>query len=116
MSGEGVLSNSARPQPADPQLAGAIAHIVSMTLRRHDPSCDFEDPQLDLVTDLKADELDLVAIAMDMEMVFGIDLPDAALAHIATIGDLHRFVTDHLPLAEARQRSGAWLHRHGLAA
>jgi acyl carrier protein len=93
MSGEGVLSNSARPRLADADTISRVAEILAMTLSHSAlGSRDFEDPELELVADLKADELDLTAIAMDIEERFSLELPDETLFRLRTIGDLHRFV------------------------
>lgn len=93
MSGEGVLSNSARPQLADPHTVARVAEIIAMTLGRRTDAANFEDPDLELVADLKADDLDLTSIAMDVEEQFSMELPDETLFRLRTIGDLQRFVT-----------------------
>lgn len=92
MSGEGLLSNAARPMLADPMTIGRIGDVIAMTLRRNANGHDFEDPSLELRADLRADDIDMVSIAVDVEEHFGLDLSDAVLERIRTIGDLHRFV------------------------
>lgn len=94
MSGEGLLASSGRPQLADPVTVGRIAELLGMTLGRHhrrdrkDRPIDFEDPALELRADLRADDIDMVAIAVDMEEAFSIELPDPVLDRVRTIGDL----------------------------
>lgn len=93
MSGEGLLAASGRPQLADPMTVQSVGEIIARTLGRRWPAqradIDYEDPRLELRADLRADDIDMVAIAVDMEEAFGIDLPDPLLDRISTIGDLH---------------------------
>ena len=44
-------------------------------------------PESRLVEDLKADSLDVVAMVMEMETEFGIEIPDEEIENIKTVGD-----------------------------
>lgn len=92
MSGEGLLASSGRPQLADPITVQRVGEIIARTLGRRSNGrvdVDYADPRLELRADLHADDIDMVAIAVDMEEGFGIDLPDPLLDRVSTIGDLH---------------------------
>ncbi|MEG1560309.1 MAG: acyl carrier protein [Clostridia bacterium] len=41
-----------------------------------------------LVSDLKADSLDIMELVMDIEQEYGIDIPDELLPTISTVGDI----------------------------
>lgn len=45
--------------------------------------------------DLGADSLDLVDLAMSIEEEFNIEVPDEALDHVRTVGDIVKFIDDH---------------------
>lgn len=45
--------------------------------------------------DLGADSLDLVDLAMSIEEEFNLEVPDEALDHVRTVGDIVKFIDDH---------------------
>ncbi len=49
-------------------------------------------PETRLVEDLKADSLDIVAMVMEMESQFGVEIPDDELANLKTVGDAVAYV------------------------
>ena len=55
-----------------------------------------EDIKLDsdFVTNLKADSLDLVELVMELEDVFGVQIPESDQEKIKTVGDAVKFITE----------------------
>ena len=48
-------------------------------------------PESRLIEDLKADSLDVVAMVMEMETEFGIEIPDEDLTKLKTVADAMRY-------------------------
>ena len=48
------------------------------------------------VNDLGADSLDTVELVMALEEEFDIEVPDEAVESIRTIGDMERYVAEHV--------------------
>ena len=53
-------------------------------------------PETSFVTDLGANSLDLIEIVMEFEKEFGIEVRDADIEAIKTIGDAQKFI-ENLP-------------------
>ena len=54
---------------------------------------DEEEIALDTkLADLNFDSLDMIEIVMDLEDVFGVEVPDEALEKFVTIGDIVSFI------------------------
>ena len=53
-------------------------------------------PEANLLDDLGADSLDVVELVMTLEDVFDIEVPDEAAESIRTIGDVERYVAQHV--------------------
>ena len=51
----------------------------------------------DLADDLGADSLDMVEMVMDLEEVFGFEVPDADAEDIETFGELVAYVATRVP-------------------
>ena len=51
-------------------------------------------PESRLVEDLKADSLDVVAMVMEMETEFGIEIPDEDLTKLKTVADAMRYIEE----------------------
>ena len=49
-------------------------------------------PETRLVEDLKADSLDVVAMVMEMESRYGVEIPDDDLANLKTVADAVSYV------------------------
>jgi acyl carrier protein len=49
-----------------------------------------------ILDDLNADSLDVVELVMALEEEFDIEVPDEAVETIRTIGDMERYVTEHV--------------------
>ena len=45
--------------------------------------------------DLGADSLDLVDLSMSIEEEFNLEVPDDALDHVRTVGDIVKFIEDN---------------------
>ena len=48
-----------------------------------------------LIEDLKADSLDVVAMVMEMETEFGIEIPDEDLTKLKTVADAMRYIEEN---------------------
>ena len=48
-----------------------------------------------LVEDLKADSLDVVAMVMEMESQYGIQIPDEDLVKLKTVADVMQYIQDN---------------------
>ena len=51
-------------------------------------------PEMSFITDLNADSLDIVEISMAFENEFGIEIFDADVEAIKTIGDAEQFIAN----------------------
>ena len=49
-------------------------------------------PESRLVEDLKADSLDVVAMVMEMESQYGIQIPDEDLTKLKTVADVMQYI------------------------
>ncbi|MDR3085669.1 MAG: acyl carrier protein [Christensenellaceae bacterium] len=52
-------------------------------------------PQTHLINDLKADSLDVVALVMDLEQEYGIEIPDEELLEMQTVQSILDFIDKH---------------------
>ena len=52
-------------------------------------------PESRLIEDLKADSLDVVAMVMEMETEFGIEIPDEDLTKLKTVADAMRYIVEN---------------------
>ena len=52
-------------------------------------------PESRLIEDLKADSLDVVAMVMEMETDFGIEIPDEDLTKLKTVADAMRYIEEN---------------------
>lgn len=52
-------------------------------------------PESRLVEDLKADSLDVVAMVMEMETEFHIEIPDEDLPKLKTVSDAIRYIEEN---------------------
>ena len=52
-------------------------------------------PESRLIEDLKADSLDVVAMVMEMETEFGIEIPDEDLTKLKTVADAMRYIKEN---------------------
>jgi acyl carrier protein len=53
-------------------------------------------PNANILDDLGADSLDVVELVMALEEEFDIEVPDEAVESIRTIGDMERYVAEHV--------------------
>ena len=53
-------------------------------------------PDSNILDDLGADSLDVVELLMTLEDEFDIEVPDEAAESIRTIGDVERYVAEHV--------------------
>lgn len=49
-----------------------------------------------IVEDLGADSLDMADIVMSLEEEFDIEVPDDQLANIKTVGDITKYIEEHI--------------------
>ena len=52
-------------------------------------------PESRLIEDLKADSLDVVAMVMEMETEFGIEIPDEDMTKLKTVADAMRYIEEN---------------------
>ena len=52
-------------------------------------------PESRLIEDLKAESLDVVAMVMEMETEFGIEIPDEDLTKLKTVADAMRYIEEN---------------------
>ena len=52
-------------------------------------------PESRLIEDLKADSLDVVAMVMEMETEFGIEITDEDLTKLKTVADAMRYIEEN---------------------
>ena len=52
-------------------------------------------PESRLVDDLGADSLDVVAMVMEMESQYGIQIPDEDLTKLKTVADVMQYIQDN---------------------
>ncbi|MCI1982050.1 MAG: acyl carrier protein [Oscillospiraceae bacterium] len=52
-------------------------------------------PETNFIDDLGADSLDVVDLMMSVEDEFEIEIPDADVESIKTVGDLVKYIEDH---------------------
>lgn len=52
-------------------------------------------PESRLVEDLKADSLDVVAMVMEMESEYDIQIPDEDLPKLKTVADAVKYIEEH---------------------
>ena len=52
-------------------------------------------PESRLVEDLKADSLNVVAMVMEMESQYGIQIPDEDLTKLKTVADVMQYIQDN---------------------
>ena len=53
---------------------------------------DLIKPESALVADLKADSLDIVALVMDLESEYNIEIPDDQLEKLVTVADIVKYL------------------------
>lgn len=74
------------------KLCALIAEQLGMDPEEVTADTSFEE-------DLGADSVDLVEVAMALEEEFGLEeIPEEDMASIVTVGDLYRYMQDHLDL------------------
>lgn len=52
-------------------------------------------PQTHLINDLKADSLDVVALVMDLEQEYDLEIPDEDLLQLQTVQSILDFIEQH---------------------
>ncbi|MFC1721404.1 acyl carrier protein [Patescibacteria group bacterium] len=74
-----------------------VSQVLQMSLEL---SPDKVQPEKDIVDDLGADSLELVEIAMKLEEVFDIKVPDAEAQEMETVEDVVTLVMKKLDISE----------------
>ncbi|PWM36936.1 MAG: acyl carrier protein [Clostridiales bacterium] len=76
--------------------------------RVRDILCEQLDIESDEVTteasildDLGADSLDVVDLVMNLEEAFDTEIPDEDIEQLKTVGDVVRYIDEHMPEPEA---------------
>ncbi len=71
-----------------------VKDIIAEQLNLQDDSVI--TPETSLTKDLEADSLDAVEIIMGIEDEFGIEIPDEDVEKFFLVGDLVKYVEDHM--------------------
>lgn len=71
-----------------------VKDIIAEQLNLQDDSVI--TPETSLTKDLEADSLDAVEIIMGIEDEFGIEIPDEDVEKFFLVGDLVKYVQDHM--------------------
>jgi acyl carrier protein len=87
-----MLSNSPDVAVSDALLGQVVALLRTLVYAPHS-SVTAET----MLVDLGMDSLDLVEVGLELEAAIGCDLPDGALAHALTVGDLARCFASGAP-------------------
>ncbi len=66
------------------EVAATVDRILNDVLAVYMPLT----PEMTITGDLRADSLDMVTVAMELELVFGVEVYDSQLDNAATVGDL----------------------------
>ena len=69
--------------------------IAAMIADQHGIDASTIQPESRLIEDLKADSLDVVAMVMEMETEFGIEIPDEDLTKLKTVADAMRYIEEN---------------------
>ncbi len=84
---------SAQGSGPDSDLTNRIRTIVS---EQFGVNMAEVTPDSNILDDLGADSLDVVELVMTLEDEFDIEVPDEAAESIRTIGDVERYVAEHV--------------------
>ena len=66
-------------------IAAAVARVLSESLG---VAADRITPEARLIEDLEIDSLDRIELVFALESAFGIEIPDAEIAAVRTVGDV----------------------------
>lgn len=83
--GQTMTATTAWPTPTVESVAAIIAETMGQTRRRVEAASMTADTTLD---EIGADELDLIAIEMELHDRFGVSLSEDDMAEAATVGEL----------------------------
>ncbi|RMG15103.1 MAG: acyl carrier protein [Planctomycetota bacterium] len=53
-------------------------------------------PETSFINDLGADSLDIVELVMELEQEFDVDIPDESAEKIQTVGEVVRYIEEHI--------------------
>jgi len=70
--------------------------VIVIIANQFDVSEDSINESTDLRNDLGADSLDAVDLLMDIDDEFELDIPDEEIIYIRTIGDVVKYIEDHI--------------------
>ncbi|OFT97410.1 acyl carrier protein [Aerococcus sp. HMSC23C02] len=71
-----------------------------MIIDRYGVEAERVSRDLSFTDDLGADSLDVVELIMELEDIFGIQIPDDKVESIETVGDVLDYIRDNVPSAE----------------
>ena len=74
------------------QSMAAILTSKGYIAKLYDIDKEKIQPESHLINDLKADSLDVVALVMDLEQEYGIEIPDEDLAQLQTVQNILDFI------------------------
>ncbi|AMB93567.1 acyl carrier protein [Aerococcus sanguinicola] len=74
--------------------------VFQMIIDRYGVEAERVSRDLSFTDDLGADSLDVVELIMELEDIFGIQIPDDKVESIETVGDVLDYIRDNVPSAE----------------
>ncbi|MDK6233076.1 acyl carrier protein [Aerococcus sanguinicola] len=74
--------------------------VFQMIIDRYGVEAERVSRDLSFTDDLGADSLDVVELIMELEDIFGIQIPDDEVESIETVGDVLDYIRDNVPSAE----------------
>ena len=73
-----------------------LEKLIELLCEQLDIETDEVNENTDIVADLGADSLDVVDLVMTLEDAFDIEIPDEDIEKIHTVGELARYLEDHI--------------------
>lgn len=73
-----------------------LEKLIDLLAKQFDVDRDEINENTDIVDDLGADSLDVVDLVMTLEDEFDMEIPDEDVETIRTVGDLSKYLEDHI--------------------
>ena len=73
-----------------------LEKLIELLCEQLDIETDEVNENTDIVADLGADSLDVVDLVMTLEDEIDIEIPDEDIEKIHTVGELARYLEDHI--------------------
>lgn len=76
--------------------------VFQMIIDRYGVEAERVSRDLSFADDLGADSLDVVELIMELEDIFSIQIPDAEVEAIETVGDVLDYIRENVPAKEGK--------------